>query len=41
MKPGGGGSPESHPGGENYEVVVNVENITQNPVPNLTFDRYV
>ena len=31
VKPVGGGSLESHPGGENYEAVVNV---AQNPVPN-------
>ena len=34
MKLRGGGSLESHSGGGNYEAVVNVENIAQNPVPN-------
>ena len=29
----------TYPGGDNYEATVDVENISENPVPNFVFNR--
>ena len=34
----GGGSLESHPGGDSYKAIVDVENIAESSVPNYTFN---